>query len=93
MTISLPETLSPAAFSNAEWDRGVSLGPTAELMLDTGTFGRLLIKTGDEILISPTDRRTIKSITSVGNSKVLGLDGAPIRLAGGDRSIFAIARK
>ncbi len=93
VTVSLPDTFSPASFSSADWDRGVSLGPTAELILDDSTFGRLLIKTGDEILISPTDRRTITSITSAGNSKVLGLDGAPIRLAGGERAVFGIMRK
>ena len=53
VTISLPDTFSPAAFTNAEWDRGVSRGPTPELMLDTDYFGRLLIKTGDQVLISP----------------------------------------
>jgi hypothetical protein len=93
VTVALPDTLSPAAFSNAEWDRGVSRGPTPDLMLDDGYFGRLLIKTGDDILISPTDRRTITSIPSFGNSKVLKLDGAPIRLPDGQTPVFGIIRK
>jgi hypothetical protein len=62
-------------------------------MLDDGYFGRLLIKTGDQILISPTDRRTITSIPSFGNSKVLKLDGAPIRLPDGQTPVFGIIRK
>jgi hypothetical protein len=93
VTIALPDTLSPAAFSNTDWDRGVSLGPSAELILDDSYFGRLLIRTGDEILISPTDRRTIKSITSAGNSQVLRLDGAPIRLAAETSPVFGVVRK
>jgi hypothetical protein len=93
VTVSLPDSFSPASFSNANWDRGVSLGPTAELILDNSYFGRLLIKTEDEILISPNDRRTIKSVTSSVNSKILGLDGAPIRLAADVSPVFGIVRK
>jgi hypothetical protein len=93
VTISLPDTFSPAYLSNAEWDRGVSRGSIPELILDNETFGRLLIKAGDEIQISPTDRRTIKSITSAGNSQVLKLDGAPIRLAAETSPVFGVVRK
>ena len=93
VTVALPDTLSPAAFSNAEWDRGISRGTTPELILDSDTFGRLLIKTGDQILISPADRRTIVSTTPFGNSMVVKLDGAPIRLPDGQTPVFGIVRK
>ncbi len=93
VTIALPDTFSPASFSSTDWDRGVSLGPAAELMLDNGTFGRLLIKTGDQVLISPTDRRTIVSIHSFGDLKVLKLDGAPIRVPEGQAPVFGIVRR
>jgi hypothetical protein len=93
VTVALPDTLGPAAFSNAEWDRGVSRGATPELILDSDYFGRLLIKAGDQILISPTDRRTIVSTTPFGNSMVVKLDGAPIRLPDGQVPVFGIERK
>jgi len=93
VTVSLPDTLTPAFYSNPDWDRGVSRGPTAELILDEDYFGRLLIKTGDQILISPTDRRTIIAIPSFAKSKVLKLDGAPIRLSEGQPPVFGIIRK
>ncbi len=93
VSVALPDTLSPAAFSNAEWDRGISRGASPDLMLDADYFGRLLIKAGDEILISPTDRRTITSIPSFGNSKVLKLDGAPIRVPPAQSRVFGIVRK
>ena len=80
VTLALPDSFSPAALFNAEWDRGVSRGPTAEVLLSNDYFGQLLIKTGDQVLVSPTDRRTIVSIASFGTSKVLKLDGPPIQM-------------
>jgi hypothetical protein len=93
VTVSLPDTFSPASLSNPDWDRGISRGATPELILDSDTFGRLLIKTGDQILISPADRRTIVSATPFGNSMVVKLDGAPIRLPEGQAPVFGIVRK
>lgn len=93
VTIALPDTFSPASFSNAEWDRGVSRGASAELILDSDKFGRLLIKPGDQILISSADRRTIVSTAPFGNSMVVKLDGAPIRLPEGQAPAFGIDRK
>ena len=93
VTLALPDVFSPAAFSNADWDRGVGRGPAAEVMLDDDAFGRLLIKAGDQVLISPTDRRTITSVASFGHSKVLKLDGAPIRPAEQSAPAFGIVRK
>jgi hypothetical protein len=93
VTVSLPDVFSPANFSNAEWDRGVGRGPSPELMLDRDEFGRLLIKSGDQIVISPTDRRTIVSTAPFGNSTVVNLDGAPIRLPEGQAPVFGIDRK
>src|SRR5581483_11104839 len=93
VTITLPDTFKPASHSDGDWDRGVSRGASPELLLDNDYFGRLLIKVGDQVQISPTDRRTIKSIGSAGNSKVLTLDGGPIRLAGAEGPVFGIVRK
>jgi hypothetical protein len=91
-TISLPDTFKPDALSNEDWDRGVKRNSAAQLLLDTGNFGRMLIKTGDQVLISSTDRRTITSISSSGGLTVVTLDGAPIHLAEGD-PVFGIIRK
>jgi hypothetical protein len=93
VTVVLPDTFSPTDFSNAEWDRGISRGSTADLILDNDYFGRLLIKAGDQIVITPTDRRTIVSVASFGNSKVLKLGGAPIRLPEGQSPVFGVDRK
>jgi hypothetical protein len=91
--IALPDTFRPEPLSNADWDRGVKRGSGAELLVNDNDFGRLLIKKGDEVLISPTDRRTITAIISAGNSKVLTLDGALIGLAEGVDPVFGIVRK
>ncbi|MDB5875677.1 MAG: hypothetical protein JWQ07_5119, partial [Ramlibacter sp.] len=92
-TISLPDTFRPHALSNEDWGRGVRRSSRPELLLDNNNFGRLLIKKGDQVSISPTDRRTITSISSAGNSKVLTLDGAPIQLSEQDTPEFGIIRK
>jgi hypothetical protein len=92
-TISLPETFKPGPFSNGDWDRGISRGSNSELLVGGDNFGRLLIKKGDEVQISPTDRRTIISIAPVGTSRVLTLDGSPIRLADGVAPVFWIVGK
>jgi hypothetical protein len=92
-TISLPDRFKPEALSSEEWDRGVKRSSAPQLLLDDKNFGRLLIKSGDEVLISSTDRRTITSISSAGGLTVLTLDGAPIHLAEGDDPVFGIIRK
>ena len=92
-TISLPRTFRTEALTNEDWNRGVRRSLRPELLVDDASFGRLLIKKGDEVVISPTDRRTILSISSAGNSKVLALDGAPIQIAGQVIPEFGIARK
>jgi len=92
-TIALPDTFKPEPLSNADWDRGVNRGSGTELLVNNSDFGLLLIKKGDQVLIAPTDRRTITSIISAGNSKVLGLDGERIRLAEGVDPVFGIIRK
>ena len=61
--------------------------------MNNNDFGRLLIKKGDQVLISQADPRTITAIASAGNSKVLTLDGAPIQLAEGANPVFGIVRK
>ena len=92
-TIALPDTFKPESVSNADWDRGVKRGSGAELLVNNNDFGRLLIKKGDQVLISQADPRTITAIASAGNSKVLTLDGAPIQLAEGANPVFGIVRK
>lgn len=92
-TISLPDTFSPEPVTNTEWDRGVSRTPSPELLMSDRNFGRLLIKKGDEVEISPTDRRLVTSIASAGESRVLKLDGAPIHLADGVAPVFGVTRK
>jgi hypothetical protein len=92
-TISLPDKFAPAPLTNADWDRGVSRGSAAELLVNDDEFGRLLIKKGDEVLVSPTDRRIITSVASVGLSKLIRLDGAPIRLDAAAVPAFGIVRR
>jgi hypothetical protein len=92
-TISLPDTFKPEAFSDEVWDRGVKRNSDAALLLDGSNFGRLLIKRGDQVVVSPTDTRTITSITSDGGSSILKLDGAPIHVAEGDAPVIGIIRK
>ena len=92
-TISLPDRFKPEALSSEEWDRGMKRSSAPQLLLDDKNFGRLLIKSGDEVLISSTDRRIITSISSAGGLTVLTLDGAPIHLAEGDDPAFGIIRK
>lgn len=91
--ISLPDTFRPEPLSNDVLDRGVSRASRPELLLDDNNFGRLLIKKGDQVLITPTDRRTIIAISSAGNSKVLMLDGPPLQLTGEGTPLFGIIRK
>ena len=91
-TISLPDTFKPEPLSNEDWDRGVKRNSAPQLLLGSNDFGRLLIKRGDQVLISSTDRRTITSIASAGGLTVLTLDGAPIHLAEGSGPVFGIVR-
>lgn len=61
-TISPPDTFKPEPISNADWDRGISRGSENEALMADSDFGRLLIKKGDEVQVSPNDRRVIASI-------------------------------
>ena len=63
------------------------------MLLTDSDFGRLLIKKGDEVRISPTDQRIIASIEPAGTSRVLRLDGGRIHLADGVTPVFGIVRK
>jgi hypothetical protein len=92
-TIALPDTFKPEPVSNADWDRGINRASGVQILLGEDEFGRLLIKKDDEVQISPTDRRTITSIEPTGASRVLKLDGAPIRPAEGIAPVFGIVRK
>jgi hypothetical protein len=92
-TISLPDNFTPEPLSNSDWDRGLSRSSGIELLLNDSDFGRLLIKKGDQVLISPTDPRTITAISSAGASRVLTLDGTPIHLAEQGAPVFGIVRK
>jgi hypothetical protein len=92
-TISLPDTLKPEQVTNSDWDRGIDRESGRQILITDLDFGRLLIKKGDQVELSPADRRTITSIESAGASRVLVLDGAPIRLADGVAPTFRIIRK
>jgi hypothetical protein len=92
-TISLPDKFTPEPLTNEDWDRGVKRGAAAELLVNNSDFGRLLIKKGDEVSVSSTDRRTITAISSAGDSKILALDGAPIGFTGQGPPVFGIVRK
>jgi hypothetical protein len=92
-TISAPDTLMPEAVSNADWDRGINRESGTEILLAGSDFDRLMIKKGDGVQISPTDRRIIVSIEAVGPSRMLTLDGSPIHLADGVTPVFGIVRK
>jgi hypothetical protein len=91
--ISLPNTFTPEATTDADWDRGIGRASASELLIGDADFGRLLIKKGDQLQISPTERRTIVSIASAGFSRILTLDGAPIHLSDGVQPVFGIIRK
>jgi hypothetical protein len=93
VTISLPDTFRPEPLSDTIWDRGTHRESGLKILLTEGEFGRLLIKKGDQVQLSPTDRRTITAIEPAGFSKVLTLAGAPIRLADGVQPVFGIVRK
>lgn len=92
-TISLPDTFKPEPLTNADWDRGISRGSVARILLAEKDFGPLLIKKNDEIQIAPNDRRTITSIKLADPYRILELDGAPIRLTDGTAPVFGITRK
>ena len=92
-TISMPDSFTPEALTNDDWDRGVSRNAPPRLLLADSDFVRLLIKKGDQVQISSTDSRTITSVSSDGGATVLKLDGAPISLDAGATTAFGIIRK
>ena len=92
-TISLPDTFMPEPATNGDWDRGISRASGLEVLVADAQFGGLFIKKGDEVEISPGDRRTITSIAAFGSSRVLSLNGAPIHLPDGPPPAFGIIRK
>jgi hypothetical protein len=92
-TISMPDTFTPEPLTNGGWDRGVSRDSPPRLLLSDSDFGHLLIKKGDQLQISSSDRRTITSISSDSGSTALKLDGAPIHLDDGAPAVFGIMRK
>jgi hypothetical protein len=91
--ISLPAAFTPEQFSDANWDRGISRASGTELLVPADEFGRLFIGKGDHIEFSSSDRRTITDIAAAGNSKVISVDGAPIRVGEGGLAPIRIIRK
>jgi hypothetical protein len=91
--ISLPEALTLDRFSDQNWDRGISRASGTELLVPADEFGRLIIRKGDHIEVSASDRRTITGISSAGNSKVISLDGPPIRVRDGSIPSIRIVRE
>ena len=93
MPISLPAAFTPEQLSDADWDRGISRASGTELLVPVNEFGRLILKKGDHIEFSSSDRRTITGIASAGNSKVITIDGPPIRVGDGSIPPIRIIRE
>jgi hypothetical protein len=91
--IALPETFKPEEVSNGIWDRGIARASGTDLLMAADGFGRLFIRVGDHIELSSSDRRTVTAISSMGNAKVIVVDGAPIRFAAGDIPPIKIVRQ
>ncbi|HEX3116128.1 MAG TPA: hypothetical protein VHQ48_11655 [Bradyrhizobium sp.] len=91
--ISLPAAFTPQRFSDANWDRGISRASGTELLVPAEIFGHLFIGKGDHIELSSSDRRTITGVVSAGNSKVISVDGPPIRVGEGGLAPVKIIRK
>lgn len=91
--ISLPAAFTPERFSDANWDRGISRASGTELLVPAEIFGHLFIGKGDHIELSSSDRRTITGVGSAGNSKVISVDGPPIRVGEGGLPPVRIIRK
>jgi len=91
--ISLPAAFTPQRFSDANWDRGISRASGTELLVPAEIFGHLFIGKGDHIELSSSDRRTITGVVSAGNSKVISVDGPPIRVGEGGLPPVRIIRK
>ena len=70
--------------TDAEWDHGVNRTNGTELLVRADFFGKLFLKTGDQIQISGSGRRTITRIASDGPQNVyknLSIDGAAVSAA------------
>jgi hypothetical protein len=70
--------------TDAEWDHGVNRTSGTELLVRADVFGKLFLKTGDQIQIAGSPRRTVTRIASDGPQNVyknLAVDGAAVSVA------------
>jgi hypothetical protein len=79
--------------SDANWDRGINRSSGTDLLVPADAFGRLFLKKGMDIELSPSDRRTITGIVSAGSSKVISVDGTPIKIGEAAIAPIRIIRK
>jgi hypothetical protein len=91
--ISLPDRFTLAPFSDENWDHGIRRSSRTELLVLAGEFNRLMIRKGDHLELSASDRRTITAIRTTGDSKVISVDGPPIEAGGGDSAPIRIIRQ
>jgi hypothetical protein len=91
--LSFPDSFTPEQFTNVDWDRGISRPAGTELLVSSENFAGLFIAVGDHLELSPSDRHTVKRISSFGVGTVIFLDGPPIRLAEGIVPRFKIVRQ
>jgi hypothetical protein len=92
-TISLPDAFTLEPLSDANWDRGINRSSGTDLLVPADAFGRLFLKKGMDIELSPSDRRTITGIVSAGSSKVISVDGTPIKIGEAAIAPIRIIRK
>ena len=83
-SIAIPDSFTLEQVTDAEWDHGVNRTSGTELLVRADAFGKLFLKTGDQIQIFGSGRRTITRIASDGPQSVfknLSIDGAAVSAA------------
>ena len=81
VSIAIPDSFALEQVTDAEWDHGVNRTSGTELLVRADAFGKLFLKTGDQILISGAGRRTVTRIAPDGPQNVyknLSIDGAAV---------------
>lgn len=82
--VSIPDSFTLEQVTDAEWDHGVNRTTGTEFLLRADSFGRLFLKKGDHIQLSPSDQRAIVGISSDGPQGIyrkLSINGAPVKPA------------
>jgi hypothetical protein len=89
----LPDAFTTEQVTGIDWDRGISRSSGTELLVPAERFAGLFLRAGDHVELSPSDRRTVKSVSLSGASMMISLDGPPIRPAEGIVPSFKIVRQ